>query len=301
MLMGEVRREQMGSIFQHLERRPGSVAGPGRGARGTLAVANRSACGKSEVGGIVDNKDFRVILERSLERSPPRLPPQGGEGTGPWWRWGMPNPPPVGAQDAEKCSHLLTPHFADVHVMSFRISAYARYQVTLNHQKKSANVSIAADRIKYHAMRRLANQLYDPPAETLPAPSPSRSEPFPLRTAPDHGLSNAGGNVDNKVFIPSSRPQVGAQGAEECLHLLARPAPKIAAPVRGGARSASAGARPPSLPPQHRFQHGPRAPHGRGQGRFHLRRETDSGGDACRLHSHHDNLLRNIDRKSTRL
>ena len=78
MLMGEVRREQMGSIFQHLERRPGSVAGPGRGARGTLAVANRSACGKSEVGGIVDNKDFRLILERSLERSPPRLPPRRG-------------------------------------------------------------------------------------------------------------------------------------------------------------------------------------------------------------------------------
>src|ERR1035437_1649792 len=51
--------------------------------------------------------------------------------------------------------------------------------------------------------------------------NPSRSEPSPLRTAPDHGLSNAGGNVDNKVFIPSSRPQVGAQGAEECLHLLA--------------------------------------------------------------------------------
>lgn len=117
--------------------------------------------------------------------------------------------------------NLLSPHSADVHVMSFRISAYAQYQVTLNHQKKSANDSMAADRIKYHAMRRLANQLYDPPAETLPAPSPSRSEPFPLRTAPDHGLSNAGGNVDNKVFIPSSRPQVGAQGAEECLHLLA--------------------------------------------------------------------------------
>jgi hypothetical protein len=75
---------------------------------------------------------------------------------------------------------LLTPHFADVHVMSFRISAYAQYQVTLNHQKKSANVSMAADRIKYHAMRRLANQLYDPPAETLPAPSPSRSGPRPI-------------------------------------------------------------------------------------------------------------------------
>jgi hypothetical protein len=64
--------------------------------------------------------------------------------------------------------NLLSPHSADVHVMSFRISAYAQYQVTLNHQKKSANVSMAADRIKYHALRRLANQLYDPPAETLP-------------------------------------------------------------------------------------------------------------------------------------
>jgi hypothetical protein len=68
----------------------------------------------------------------------------------------------------------------EVHEMSFRISAYAQYQVTLNQQKKSANVSIAADRIKYHAMRRLANQLYDPPVETLPAPSPSRSGPRPI-------------------------------------------------------------------------------------------------------------------------
>lgn len=34
---------------------------------------------------------------------------------------GEPNPPPVGAQDAEKCSHLLTPHFAHMHEMSFRI------------------------------------------------------------------------------------------------------------------------------------------------------------------------------------
>ena len=64
--------------------------------------------------------------------------------------------------------------------MSFRISAYAQYQVTLNHQKKSANVSMAVDRIKYHAMRRLANQLYGPPAETPPAPSPSRSGPRPI-------------------------------------------------------------------------------------------------------------------------
>src|ERR1039457_2521001 len=51
--------------------------------------------------------------------------------------------PPPGAQDAEECLHLLSPHFADVHVMLFRISAYAQYQVTPNHQKKSANVSMA--------------------------------------------------------------------------------------------------------------------------------------------------------------
>jgi len=28
---------------------------------------------------------------------------------------------PPGAQDAEECLHLLSPHFADLHVMSFRI------------------------------------------------------------------------------------------------------------------------------------------------------------------------------------
>jgi ABC-type sugar transport system substrate-binding protein len=43
---------------------------------------------------------------------------------------------------------LLSPHFADVHVMLFRISAYAQYQVTPNHQKKSANVSMARPRIR---------------------------------------------------------------------------------------------------------------------------------------------------------
>src|SRR5260370_5532739 len=32
--------------------------------------------------GIVDNKDFRLILERSLERSPSRLPPKEGRGPG---------------------------------------------------------------------------------------------------------------------------------------------------------------------------------------------------------------------------
>src|ERR1039457_7230419 len=66
---------------------------------------NRSAGGKkSEVGGIVDNKDFRLILERSLERSPSRLPPRrGGD------RAVTALGEPVGAQDAEKCLHLLTP------------------------------------------------------------------------------------------------------------------------------------------------------------------------------------------------
>ena len=92
-------------------------------------------------------------------------------------------------------------HFADVHVMSFRISAYAQYQVTLNHQKKSANVSMAADRIKYHAMRRLANQLYDPPVETPPAPSPSRSGPRPIMD-----LAMPGGmSIIRSLFHPPDR------------------------------------------------------------------------------------------------
>ena len=111
-----------------------------------------------------------------------RFPPWGKAAEG---RDGTPEP--TGAPPKElkmlrnlMLRNLLSPHSADVHVMSFRISAYAQYQVTLNHQKKSANVSMAADRIKYHAMRRLANQLYDPPAETLPAPSPSRSGPRPI-------------------------------------------------------------------------------------------------------------------------
>src|ERR1022692_5095941 len=112
MLMGEVRREQMGSIFQHLERRPGSVAGPGRGARGTLAVANRSACGKSEVGGIVDNKDFRLILERSLERSPPRLSPKEGRGLGRGGAGGCPTLRPSALkmlENAPICSRRTSP------------------------------------------------------------------------------------------------------------------------------------------------------------------------------------------------
>ena len=62
----------------------------------------------------------------------------------------------------------------EVHEMSFRISAYAQYQVTLNQQKKSANVSIAADRIKYHAMRRLAPPKPFP-LRALPAPDRARS------------------------------------------------------------------------------------------------------------------------------
>jgi hypothetical protein len=58
----------------------------------------------------------------------------------------MPNPPPVGAQDAEKCSHLLTPHFAHEHEMSFRIKYLCAVAIKpfSNHQKKLANVSIAA-------------------------------------------------------------------------------------------------------------------------------------------------------------
>jgi hypothetical protein len=65
---------------------------------------NRTAGGKSEVGGIVDNKYFRLIRERSLERSPSRLPPKGGGD-----RAVAAPGAPVGAQDAEKCLHLLTP------------------------------------------------------------------------------------------------------------------------------------------------------------------------------------------------
>jgi hypothetical protein len=49
---------------------------------------NRTAGGKSEVGGI----------ERSLERSPSRLPPKGGGD-----RAVAAPGAPVGAQDAEKC------------------------------------------------------------------------------------------------------------------------------------------------------------------------------------------------------
>jgi hypothetical protein len=47
-----------------------------------------------------------------------------------------------GAQDAEKCLHLLTPHFAYGHEMSFRIKCLCAVKVTANRQKKSANDSI---------------------------------------------------------------------------------------------------------------------------------------------------------------
>ena len=40
---------------------------------------NRSAGGKAEVGGIIDNKDFRLILKRPLGRSPSGLPPKGAD------------------------------------------------------------------------------------------------------------------------------------------------------------------------------------------------------------------------------
>jgi hypothetical protein len=82
MLMGEVRREQMGAFLSILSADRGASRGRAGAPGEPLAVANRSACGKSEVGGIVDNKDFRLILERSLERSPPRLPPKEGRGLG---------------------------------------------------------------------------------------------------------------------------------------------------------------------------------------------------------------------------
>jgi hypothetical protein len=51
------------------------------------------------------------------------------------------------------------PHFADVHLMSFRISAYAQYQVTPNHQKKSANVSMASRRGISLALRAYGGQV----------------------------------------------------------------------------------------------------------------------------------------------
>jgi hypothetical protein len=41
---------------------------------------NRTAGGKSEVGGIVDNKYFRLNLERSLERCSVTASPKGGRG-----------------------------------------------------------------------------------------------------------------------------------------------------------------------------------------------------------------------------
>jgi hypothetical protein len=61
---------------------------------------------------------------------------------------------PPGAQDAGECLHLLSPHFADVHVMSFRISAYAQYQVTPNHLWTPArSVHTADQRFVVQAVR----------------------------------------------------------------------------------------------------------------------------------------------------
>jgi hypothetical protein len=47
---------------------------------------------------------------------------------------------------AEECLHLLAPHFAHVHDMSFRIKYLCAVAIKpfSNHQKKLANVSIAA-------------------------------------------------------------------------------------------------------------------------------------------------------------
>ena len=47
---------------------------------------------------------------------------------------------------AEECLHLLAPHFAHVHEMSFRIKYLCAVAIkpSSNHQKKLANVSIAA-------------------------------------------------------------------------------------------------------------------------------------------------------------
>src|ERR1019366_68646 len=53
--------------------------------------------------------------------------------------------PQVGAQGAEECLHLLAPHFAHVHEMSFRIKYLCAVAIkpSSNHQKKLANGSIA--------------------------------------------------------------------------------------------------------------------------------------------------------------
>src|ERR1017187_8998724 len=94
----------------------------------------------------------------------------GGGAMGPQSRRGLP-PQELKMLRNLMLRNLLSPHSADVHVMSFRISAYAQYQVPQNHKKKSANVGRGGDGIKYPGRRRLATQLYDPPAEPLPAPS----------------------------------------------------------------------------------------------------------------------------------
>src|ERR1035437_7264990 len=67
-----------------------------------------------------------------------------GHGEGSPWRPGpAPRRSPVGAQDAEKCSHLLTPHFAHEHEMSFGIKCLCAIAVksSQSHEKNGANVS----------------------------------------------------------------------------------------------------------------------------------------------------------------
>ena len=76
--------------------------------------------------------------------------------------------------------NLLSPHSADVHVMSFRISAYAQYQVTLI-TRKSQQMS---------AWRRIGLNITrcgDWPTSCMIR----RPNPFPLRAlpAPDRARS----------------------------------------------------------------------------------------------------------------
>jgi hypothetical protein len=75
--------DELGAGLQHV---PSPAPRTGGGIFGcffgkTASRFNRAAGGKSEVGGNVDNKDFRLILERSLERSPvPAFPPKEERG-----------------------------------------------------------------------------------------------------------------------------------------------------------------------------------------------------------------------------
>jgi hypothetical protein len=85
---------------------------------------------------------------------------------------GEPNPPPVAAQDAEECSHLLSAHFADVQVMSFRIKCLCavNYQVIRAENDAKACIrptfdtalgsvgSLLPAGVCYRALRRLPGQ-----------------------------------------------------------------------------------------------------------------------------------------------